>query len=319
MANWIIPHRCGLTCGRRSRCSWPHGGRPGDDHVVAHGQTGDALADGGDDAGALVAEDERGGLRDGAVHGREVRVADAGGLDLDRDLTRARVGWPRCRRRPRASRHRCCGARQRACGHSPWLDYAAMSDPTGTRSNYVQPGSSQAYWSRRRWVALVISALTSVGAGPAVDPAEQGAVPDEVEDPGHVGPHLGVEVVGHGPVHDPGEGAGHLALARGRALVRRGDGQDHGLGELGLALHGLGGPAQHVADAVGRGAALGRAAGDAALEVVGPGHQRGRQQVVLGREVAVDRAQGDLGPRPPRRASARRRSRPRRPGRGRPG
>src|SRR5690606_3002119 len=62
---------------------------PGDDHVVPRLHAGHALADLADDAGALVAGHERRGLRDGAVHARDVGVAHAGGVDPDLDLTGA--------------------------------------------------------------------------------------------------------------------------------------------------------------------------------------------------------------------------------------
>src|SRR5690606_33328618 len=50
---------------------------------------GDALADLADDARTLVARDERGRLRDRAVHAGHVGVAHAGGVDLDLHLARA--------------------------------------------------------------------------------------------------------------------------------------------------------------------------------------------------------------------------------------
>ena len=57
--------------------------------MVALGQAGHALADGGDDPGTLVAEDHRRRLWDGPVEDRQVRVTDPGGDDLDLDLTGA--------------------------------------------------------------------------------------------------------------------------------------------------------------------------------------------------------------------------------------
>ena len=83
-----------------------------------------------------------------------------------------------------------------------------------------------------------------------------------------------------------------------------------GLGELGLALHGPGGPPQDVDHPVGRRVARRRPAGRLLLEVADPLDQGRGQQVVLRREVAVDGAEGDVGRRRRRRASARRRSRP---------
>ena len=84
---------------------------------------------------------------------------------------------------------------------------------------------------------------------------------------------------------------------------------------VGLGLHARGAPGQEVDDAV-----LGVAPGSgvAGVEGAASAHQLGPQveeQVVLGGEVAVQRAQRDVGlPRRPR-ACGRRRSRPRRPAR----
>jgi hypothetical protein len=52
---------------------------------------------------------------------------------------------------------------------------------------------------------------------------------------------------------------------------------------------------QHVDELVGRRRALRRRLGDPALEARGPLAHRGREQVVLRREVAVDRGQRDVG------------------------
>jgi hypothetical protein len=60
--------------------------------VVTRGERGDALADLFDDAGALVAEHDRRGERDGAVLHGEVGVADPRRHDLDLDLARSRRG-----------------------------------------------------------------------------------------------------------------------------------------------------------------------------------------------------------------------------------
>ena len=68
----------------------PAGGEGGDDHVVAGRDVGDRLADGGDDAGALVSADGGGGDRVEAVHERDVAVAQTGGGDLDDHVARTR-------------------------------------------------------------------------------------------------------------------------------------------------------------------------------------------------------------------------------------
>ena len=65
---------------------------PVEHHVVAGGDTRDALTDRLDDAGCLVAEEERELVVDAALAIVEIGVADAARLDLHHRLTRARVG-----------------------------------------------------------------------------------------------------------------------------------------------------------------------------------------------------------------------------------
>ena len=65
---------------------------PVEDHEVAGRHLGDALTDGLDDAGGLVAEQEREVVVDATLAVVQVGVADAAGLDLHDRLTRARVG-----------------------------------------------------------------------------------------------------------------------------------------------------------------------------------------------------------------------------------
>ncbi len=64
---------------------------PVEDDEVAGGQVGDALADGLDDAGGLVAEEERVVVADAALLVVQVGVADAAGLDVHHRLARAGV------------------------------------------------------------------------------------------------------------------------------------------------------------------------------------------------------------------------------------
>ena len=66
--------------------------------------------------------------------------------------------------------------------------------------------------------------------------------------------------------------------------------------QLGLAAHGPQRAVEDVEDAVGRVVAPGRVLADAGVEQLDPVHERGGQQVVLAREVAVHRAHGDVGP-----------------------
>jgi hypothetical protein len=111
----------------------PADGAPVEDDEVARGDVGDALADGLDDPGGLVAEQEREVVVDAALAVVQVGVADAAGLDLDHRLTRPRVGHHDRLHRYRVAllvrddptnqlRHGCthsrCGAR-RASGVSP--------------------------------------------------------------------------------------------------------------------------------------------------------------------------------------------------------
>jgi hypothetical protein len=66
--------------------------RPVEHHLVARCQVPDAVADGDDPAGTLVAEHGRDGLRQRAAGQRQVGVADAGGGQPDPDLAGAGVG-----------------------------------------------------------------------------------------------------------------------------------------------------------------------------------------------------------------------------------
>src|SRR5690606_39296302 len=68
------------------------GGRPVEDHLVARRDPGDALPDGDDGAGALVAEHGRHRQAHGAVGQGQVGVADPGGGEPDPHLAGAGVG-----------------------------------------------------------------------------------------------------------------------------------------------------------------------------------------------------------------------------------
>ena len=57
--------------------------RPRDDDVVADGERGDGRADLGDHTGTFVTRHEGHALRQVAVDGVQVRVADPRGLDVD--------------------------------------------------------------------------------------------------------------------------------------------------------------------------------------------------------------------------------------------
>ena len=65
---------------------------PVEDHVVADRDVGDALAHGGDDAGGLVAEQEREVVVDAALAVVQVGVADPAGLHVDDRLTGPGIG-----------------------------------------------------------------------------------------------------------------------------------------------------------------------------------------------------------------------------------
>ena len=56
--------------------------------MIAHGDRGDGGADLGDHTGTLVARHERHALRQVAVDGVQIRVAHAGGLDVDLHVSR---------------------------------------------------------------------------------------------------------------------------------------------------------------------------------------------------------------------------------------
>ena len=114
MANWIITHRCG--CLRSTQLlHLPHGGLQATTtwSPTARSVTPSPTAE------MMPAPSWPGtngaGCGSDALHGVEVGVADAGGLDLDGHLAGLGRHRPRCRRRSRASRHRCCAAAQRAC------------------------------------------------------------------------------------------------------------------------------------------------------------------------------------------------------------
>jgi hypothetical protein len=68
--------------------------QPRDRDSLVDADAGDAFTESVDEADALVPRDKRQGRLDRpvAVGGVDVRVADAGGLDLDADLPRARLG-----------------------------------------------------------------------------------------------------------------------------------------------------------------------------------------------------------------------------------
>lgn len=69
----------------------PAHGTPVEDHEVAGGDVGDAVADRLHDARGLMAEQEREVVVDPALLVVEVRVADPAGLDLHHSLARPRV------------------------------------------------------------------------------------------------------------------------------------------------------------------------------------------------------------------------------------
>jgi hypothetical protein len=65
---------------------------PVEDHEVARGEVGDALADGLDEAGGFVAEQERELVVDAALAVVQVGVAHPAGLHLHHRLARAGIG-----------------------------------------------------------------------------------------------------------------------------------------------------------------------------------------------------------------------------------
>ena len=131
--------------------------------------------------------------------------------------------------------------------------------------------------------------------GPAVDPTDQGRVPDVADHAGPVG-EVGDVALADGPRNDALHQQGDLLLAPHRGRVRRGQRGEHCRHQLRLAAHGPQRAVQDIEDAVGRVLAPGRVLADARVEQLDPVHERGGEQVVLAREVAVDGAHGDVGP-----------------------
>src|SRR5690606_35402388 len=75
-----------------ARAALPAHGAPVEDDAVPDGDLGDALTDGGDDAGGLVPEEEGEVVADPADLVVEVGLAHAARDDVDERLPRARVG-----------------------------------------------------------------------------------------------------------------------------------------------------------------------------------------------------------------------------------
>jgi hypothetical protein len=92
---------------------------------------------------------------------------------------------------------------------------------------------------------------------------------------------------------------GDLALDGLAALddprVGRGQGPHERHAQLGLVLHRLAGPPQHVGHLLRRRGAPRRRLGHPRLQPARPLRHRGGQQVVLRREVAVDGGEGHVG------------------------
>ena len=138
--------------------------------------------------------------------------------------------------------------------------------------------------------------LDLVEVDAAVGPRHQRRVPDVAEHGQDVGPGARGRGRTGCPTPSTRSGAGPRPALLHTGVGRR-QGPDERGAELGLPGHRPAGPGQHVDELVGRGVALRRRLGDPALQLGGPlGHRRG-QQVVLGREVAVDRGQRDVGGR----------------------
>ena len=115
------------------------------------------------------------------------------------------------------------------------------------------------------------------------------------DDPGALGV-VGRLGLADGPDDDAVHDRPHLLLALDGGQVGRGQGGEHRRHQLGLAAHGPQGPLEDVEDPLGRRGAPGRHLGQAGVELLHPVDQGGRQEVVLGGEVAVDGAHGHVGP-----------------------
>src|SRR5215216_13644 len=127
---------------------------------------------------------------------------------------------------------------------------------------------------------------------PPVHPAEQRREPHMRERPNDPWPELRVHVP-HGLGEHRGHDRGHLALAAGDGGIGRRDGRDHGRGEQRLMLLRAGRAPEHVDDAVGGGVALGRTSLELPLLLARELDLARGQQMVLRREVPVDRSQRD--------------------------
>jgi hypothetical protein len=115
-------------------------GSPVEDHEVAGRHVGDVVADGLDQPGRLVAEEEGEVVVDPAFAVVEVGVADAAGLDLDERLARAGIGHEhrldadRLALRPGHHSRTSCMLGALSCSTGPDAGRAASSQITGSRS-----------------------------------------------------------------------------------------------------------------------------------------------------------------------------------------
>jgi hypothetical protein len=212
------------------------------------------------------------------------------GGDLERQVVdghdRDRTAWStRGLRWPKACQ---TVARTVPAGGAPGSGPAGR--PTGWDSQtsaYMSAGSSRPDGHHQ----LVVD---PAHVAPAVDPADQGRVPDVAEDPGPVArlsgwgspmarvmmPSISTDTCCW---HSTAAGSGEARAVKTAPPA-------------GLASHGPQGPVEHVDDPLGRGVALGRVLGQAGVELLDPVDQGRGQQVVLAGEVAVDRAHGHVGP-----------------------
>ena len=170
-------------------------GSPVEDHEVAGRHVGDVVADGLDQPGRLVAEEEGEVVVDPAFAVVEVGVADAAGLDLDERLARAGVGHE----------HRLDADRLalRPGHHSPDLMHARRAPrarpapmPAGRASSHGSPSPARSRPAREgerrrgaplappntaRWATVVSVGCYSAGAGMNQSPELTGIQMDRVE------------------------------------------------------------------------------------------------------------------------------------------
>jgi hypothetical protein len=136
------------------------------------------------------------------------------------------------------------------------------------------------------------------GGAAAGDPGDQGGEPHVADDPGDRDVVVGDLAAALG-VHGVGQHAGHqhphVVDLGGHGGVGEHEGPGERLGEMGITLHAASRLLEHADHAVGGGVARHRLAAHRGLGLLERPAQGRDQQVDLGREVAVEGAERDVG------------------------